>query len=72
MELIDMTGLGDLGNKSTVYPHGVINIFSRECLSLWAKMLHRQKREGARSKHYTRAQTINISITWELKRNAMA
>lgn len=41
-----MTGLGDLGNKSTVYSHEVINIFSRECLSLWAKMLHRKKCEG--------------------------
>lgn len=72
MELIDVTGLGDLGNKSTAYSHEVINIFSRECLSLWAKSLYRKKCEGARSKHYTRAQTINISITWELIRTAMA
>ena len=72
MELTGVTGLRDLGNKSTVYSHEVINIFSREGLSLWAKMMHGKKCEGAGSKHYTSAQTISISITWELVSNAMS
>lgn len=55
MELIGVTGLRDLGNKSTVYSHEVINIFSREGLSLWAKVMHGKKCEGAGSKHYTSA-----------------